>query len=46
MIMFLFILLIMKKHVGHESIIFGIRELNSTEFDMYCINTSSEYSYY
>jgi len=30
------------KTVGHESIIFGIRELNSTEFDMYCINISTD----
>jgi magnesium-transporting ATPase (P-type) len=30
------------KTVGHESIIFGIRELNSTEFDIYCINISTD----
>ncbi|UJR10866.1 hypothetical protein I4U23_015053 [Adineta vaga] len=29
-----------QKSIGHESVIFGIRELNSTEFEMYCVNTS------
>jgi hypothetical protein len=30
-----------EKTSGHQSTIFGIRELNSTEFPMYCVNTSS-----
>ena len=30
-----------EKTPGHESTIFGVRELNSTEFQMYCVNTST-----
>jgi hypothetical protein len=30
------------KTFGHQSIIFGIRELNSTEFQMYCRNLSND----
>jgi hypothetical protein len=31
-----------EKTSGHQSTIFGIRELNSTEFQMYCVNISSD----
>jgi hypothetical protein len=31
-----------EKTSGHESTIFGIRELNLTEFKMYCVNTSTD----
>jgi hypothetical protein len=31
-----------EKTSGHQSTIFGIRELNSTEFQMYCVNMSND----
>lgn len=31
-----------QRTIEHQSIIFGIRELNFTEFEMYCINQSNE----
>ena len=31
-----------EKTSGHRSIIFGIRELNSTEYEMYCVNMSTD----